>query len=145
MTSTPTSNPTPEEASDLLARAQAVGSAATASVSWPHTAFLVAFGASTSLGTLAMGLTTGLPYFVAMMGMMVWIITLMVFLTTFARSTKAGFKRRWGLYIGLWTASYAVAIVIASTSKGENIMGTCIGSALILLTTIACAWREARS
>ena len=145
MTSTPISNPTPEEANELLARAEAVGSSATASVSWPHTAFLIAFGASTSLGTLAMGLTTGTPYFVSMIGMMVWNIVLVTFLATFARSSKSGFKKRWGIYIGLWTASYAVAIVIASTSKGENVAGTCIGSALILIATAVCAWREARA
>lgn len=145
MNAAPLSNPTPEEAIALLERAQAVGSAATASVSWPHTAFIIAFGAATSMGTLAMGLTTGTPYFIIMMGMLIWNIVLTLFLATFARSTKAGFKKRWGWYIGLWAASYTAAIILAGTSQGQNIVGTCIGAASIAIVTAACAWREAKA
>ncbi|UVJ39563.1 hypothetical protein [Arthrobacter sp. CJ23] len=145
MKAAPLSKPTPEEAIALLERAQAVGSAATASVSWPHTAFMVAFGASTSLGTLAMGLTTGVPYLVSMLAMMVWNILLVTFLATFARSSKAGFKKRWGLYLWLWSITYVIAVVLASLSQGQNIIGTCIGSVLILVVTVSCAWREAKA
>lgn len=137
--------PSPQEARDLFVKADSLGSSATAAASWPHIAFLLTFGVSTSMGTLAMGLTTGQPYFVAMFAMLIWNIVLVSFMAFFASSSKKGFKKRRGLYIGLWTAAYTVAILFSTLSQGTNIVGVCLSSGLLAAVTALCAWREARS
>lgn len=144
MPSTGSTTPSPEEARELLARAESLGSAATSAAGWPHIAFMLSFGVSTSMGTLAMGLTTGQRYFIAMMAMMIWNIILVAFMTVFAASLKKGFTRRWAVYGGLWTATYAVAILFAALSEGENILGVCLSSGALAAVTSACAWYEAR-
>ena len=144
MPATDSNAPSPEEARELLARAESLGSSATAAAGWPHIAFMLSFGVSTSMGTLAMGLTTGPPYFIAMMAMMIWNIILVVFMTAFAASLKKGFTKRWAIYGGLWTATYAVAILFAALSQGENLLGVCLSSGALAAVTTACAWYEAR-
>jgi hypothetical protein len=144
MTPTSPSHPTPEEARDLLARAESLGSSATAAASWPQIAFLLSFGAATSMGTLAMGLSTGSPYVVALVAMLAWALVLVLFMFLTSSSSRKGFRKRWGLYIGLWTAAYALAIAVASSSQGTDTLAVCLSSGLIALVTIACAGYEAR-
>ena len=144
MPATDSNTPSPAEARELLARAESLGSSATAAAGWPHIAFMLSFGVSTSMGTLAMGLTTGQPYFIALMAMLIWNIVLVSFMTVFAASSKKGFTKRWAIYGGLWTAAYAVAILFAALSQGENILGVCLSSGALAAVTTACAWYEAR-
>lgn len=144
MTSTDPSRPTPEEARDLLARAESLGSSATAAASWPQIAFLLSFGAATSMGTLAMGLSTGTTYTVALVAMLAWTLVLVLFMFLTTTSSRKGFRKRWGLYIGLWTVTYAWAVVVASTSHGTATLAVCLSSGLIALVTTACAGYEAR-
>lgn len=91
-----------------------------------------------------MGLTTGQPYFIAMVAMMIWNIILVSFMAIFAASSKKGFNKRWAVYGGLWTAAYAIAIIFASLSQGNNILGVCLSSGALAVITAACAWYEAR-
>lgn len=144
MSATDSTAPSPQEARELLARAESLGSSATAAAGWPHIAFMLSFGVSTSMGTLAMGLTTGQPYFIAMMAMLIWNIVLVSFMTVFAASSKKGFTKRWAVYGGLWTAAYAVAVFIAALSQGENILGVGLSSGALAAVTTTCAWYEAR-
>ena len=53
------SSPTPDEAGLLLDRVGQLGVAATAGASWAHIATLLTLGSATSIGTLAMSMTTG--------------------------------------------------------------------------------------
>lgn len=139
------SNPTPDEARALLHRVDEVALVASAGVSWPYIATLLSLGAATSMGTLAMSLTTDARYLVAMVAMMVWVVASISFMMVFGRATSLGFKRRWRLSIGAWAAAYVVAIVFASTSQGNNVVGGAIGAALIAIVTISGAVIEARS
>ena len=63
--------PTPDEARRLLAEADSTGRHATARAGWPGVAVLLSLGSVLSLGTLALGLTTGTNYFVAMIALLI--------------------------------------------------------------------------
>lgn len=145
--------PGPDEARELLSRAAAVGAAATAGAGWPAIASLLTLGAATSIGTLALAFTTGAAYVASLVVMLAWVVVGIGFFSVFARSSKVGFQRRWGWYIAAWAVAYGIAIAVAVTSAraasatgaDPNVVGACLGSALILLVTGGCAWREARS
>ena len=142
---TGTSVPTPEEARALLDRSNQVGAAASAGVSWPYVATLLSLGAATSMGTLAMSLTTDLRFLIAMLAMLAWVVASLTVMMTFGRATRLGFKKRWRLSIGAWAVAYVVAIALASTSQGDDLVGGVIGAVLIAVVTITGAVVEARS
>lgn len=135
----------PAQAREWLARADAVGAAASASASWPAVAALLGLGAATSMGTMAMALTAGAAYLACMLAMFAWLGVSLACVIGFTRSHKLGFRRRWGGYIALWAAAYAVAIALATSPQGRSVVGACVAAALILIVTVGCAWREARA
>lgn len=139
------SNPTPDEARLMLDRVSQLGVAATAGASWAHIATLLTLGSATSIGTLAMSMTTGSRYLIAMIAMMVWVIVSISFMMFFGRATRLGFKKRWPRYMLAWAIAYVAAIFIVSFSDGENLVGGVIGAALIAAVTITGAVIEARS
>lgn len=143
MTAQPT--PTPEEARIMLDRVGQLGAGATAGASWPHIATLLTMGAATSMGTLAMGLTTGTGYVIATLAMIVWVVVSITFMLAFGRSTRIGFKKRWPAYMVAWGIAYVIAILLASGSNGQNIVGAVVGAVLIAVVTVAGAVIEARS
>lgn len=142
MTDSP-SLPTPVEARRLLADAEATGRQATAAASWPAVAVLLALGSTLSLGTLAMGLTSGSAYLVAMLGLMVWTAVVVAFQLAFLRSHKNGFGRRWGLYMGVVFAVYLVAMVVVSTSQGEAVLASSLLALALLVLSVGAATYEA--
>jgi len=137
--------PTPEEARIMLDRVGQLGAGATAGASWPHIATLLTMGAATSMGTLAMGLTTGTGYVIATLAMIVWVVVSITFMLAFGRSTRIGFKKRWPAYMVAWGIAYVIAILLASGSNGQNIVGAVVGAVLIAVVTVAGAVIEARS
>jgi len=137
--------PTPEEARIMLDRVGQLGAGATAGASWPHIATLLTMGAATSMGTLAMGLTTGTGYVIATLAMIVWVVVSITFMLAFGRSTRIGFKKRWPAYMVAWGIAYVIAILLASGSNGQNIVGAVVGAVLIAVVTGAGAVIEARS
>jgi hypothetical protein len=102
-------------------------------------------GAATSMGTLAMGLTTGVGYLIATIAMCVWVLLAIVFMVLFGRSTRLGFKKRWPAYMIGWGIAYVIAILLVSGSDGQNVVGAVVGAALIAIVTVAGAVIEARS
>ncbi len=137
-------DPTPEEARLLLERADSVGAAASANVSWPYIATLLSIGAATSLGTFAMSISTGTGYLVAMVGMLAWVMIAIGFMVAYGRTVRLGFKKRWRIYIGTWAVAYAVAVLLASFSRGNNLAGGVFGAVLIAAVTVTGALVEAR-
>jgi len=137
--------PTPEEARIMLDRVGQLGAGATAGASWPHIATLLTLGAATSMGTLAMGLTTGAGYVIATIAMCVWVLASIIFMVVFGRSTRLGFKKRWPAYMVAWGVAYVIAILLVSGSNGQNIVGAVVGAVLIAVVTVAGAVIEARS
>lgn len=122
-----------------------LGAAATAGASWAHIATLLIIGSATSMGTLAMSLTTGAAYVIATVAMMIWVFIAIIFMIIFGRATRIGFKKRWPAYMVAWAIAYGIAIVIASSSAGENLVGGIIGAGLIAIVTVTGAVIEARS
>ena len=136
--------PTPDEARRLLDEADSTGRHATARAGWPGVAVLLSLGSVLSLGTLALGLTTGTNYFVAMIALLVWIAVVVAFQLAFLRSHRIGFGRRWGLYLGAIFAIYVVAMVVVGSSQGEDVVGTCVLAAALMIVSVAAATHEAR-
>jgi hypothetical protein len=136
---------TTDEARVMLDRVGQLGAGATAGASWPHIATLLTLGAATSMGTLAMGLTTGAGYVIATIAMCVWVLASIIFMLAFGRSTRLGFKKRWPAYMIAWGIAYVIAILLVSGSNGQNIVGAVVGAALIAVVTVAGAVIEARS
>lgn len=138
-------NPDPQHARAMLDRANLVGATVDANVSWSVVAFLLALGATTSLGTLAMGLSKGLtPYLVEMVAMLVWTAVLIVFFAYYGRTSRTGFQRRWRVYGTVWGVAYAIAVTVAATLHGRHTWPMVGASALIMVTTLGSVWREWR-
>lgn len=136
--------PDAREARLLLDRASAVGRTATATASWPAVAFLLGLGAAASMGTLAMGLTTGTAYFVSMGGLLTWVAVLVVALVVLNRSARAGFGRRWIAYLSAFFACYVAAMLVVGFSQGTNVVGTAVMAAVLLVVSVVCAAVEVR-
>ena len=137
--------PTPDEARVMLDRVGQLGAGATAGASWPHIATLLTLGAATSMGTLAMGLTTGAGYVIATIAMCVWVLASIIFMLAFGRSTRLGFKKRWPAYMIAWGIAYAIAIVLVASAEGQGLGRGIIGAGLITTVTVTSAVIEARS
>ncbi|MEA9987244.1 hypothetical protein [Subtercola sp. RTI3] len=138
--------PSPEEAEQLLAHARRVSTSAVAGVSWPYITALVGLGAATSLGTLAMNLTSGTTYFVSTIAMLVWVALIIGGFIVFGRgSSKLGFQKRWGRYVTAWAFSYGIAIVFATSELKGNVFLAILASLLIAAVTVTSAIKEARS
>jgi len=129
--------PSPEEAELFLAHAHQVSATAMAGVSWPYITVLVALGAATSLGTLAMNLTSGTAYLVSTIAMLTWVALIMSgFMLLGRRSSKLGFQKRWSRYMSAWALSYGIAIVCATSELKGNLVIACLASALIAAVTV---------
>ena len=136
--------PTPEEARRLLDDADSTGRHTSSRAGWPGVAVLLSLGAVLSLGTLAMGLTTGTNYFVAMVGLLTWVAVVVGFQLVFFRSHRLGGGRRWGLYIAAMFAIYLVAMLVVGSSEGRAVGATCLAAAALLVVSVAAATLEAR-
>ncbi len=145
MSDTP-QQPSRAEAEDLLAHAQRVKDSALAGVSWRYVVTLVALGATTSLGTLAMNLTTGTAYITITIAMIIWVLIIVTGSAVVGNgSATLGFGKRWGRYMLAWAIAYGIAIVCATSELKGNVLIACLASALIAAVTLVGAVREARS
>lgn len=104
--------PTPEQASEQLEQAAALGRrAAGLSPAWLH--FIAICAGGSAYPVIAhLSVTNGGTQGPAMIIMFTWLALGMVTVPLTARLTpiRRGFGKRWGIMIGLWTALWAVAI-----------------------------------
>ncbi|KJC63121.1 chemotaxis protein CheY [Agreia bicolorata] len=134
----------PAEAQVLLDRAEHLSRSAHNATRWPYITFILALGVATSMGTLAMGLTTGNAFGLAYFGTLTVTFALIMFFMITIRGRSAFSRgRRWTAYIAAWFATYAAAISVVIWAHG-SVLASGLTSALILLVTMACAAREAR-
>ena len=138
-------DPTPDEARVLLDRVGQLGAAATAGASWPHIATLLTLGAATSMGTLAMSVTTGVGYLAVTIAMLVWVVVSIVLMLVFGRATRLGFKKRWPAYMIAWGLAYVFAVLMSAGGDGQHLLGGAIGAGLIAIVTVSGAVIEARA
>jgi hypothetical protein len=145
MSDTP-EKPSREEAEQLLAHAQRVSDSALAGISWRSVTTLVGLGATTSIGTLAMNLSTGRAYFTITTVMIVWVLIIIAGSAVVGNKSAAlGFGKRWGRYIVAWAIAYGIAIACATSELKGNVLIACVASALIAIVTLVGAAREVRS
>ncbi|MFC5928036.1 chemotaxis protein CheY [Cryobacterium melibiosiphilum] len=134
----------PAEARSLLDHADRISRQAHESTRWPYITFILALGVSTSLGTLAMGLTTGDAFGMSYFGTLTVGLALIIFFSISIQGRAAFARsRRWTAYIAIWVATYAAAIVVAAWVHG-SVLWSGITSGLILVVTMSCAAYEAR-
>ena len=138
--------PSREEAEQLLEQAKRLGDAAIVGVGWRSVATLVGLGATTSIGTLAMNLSTGPAYSTITAAMLAWVLIIIAGSAIAGnRSATRGFGKRWGRYILAWAVAYGIAIACATSELKGNVLIACLASALIAIVTLVGAAREARS
>jgi len=140
-----TPNITAAEAQRLLNQADRLSRGAHDATRWPYITFILGLGSVTSMGTLAMGLTTGSAFGLAYVGTLAGLFALIVFFAVSIRERSAFSRsRRWTAYMASWTVTYVAAIVVVAWVHG-SVLWSGITSALIFIVAIACATREARS
>ena len=138
------SAPSPDEARRLLAEARATGRLTTAAAGWPAVAVMLSLGTAVSMGTLAMGLTAGANYLVALVGLLAWVLVVIVFQLAVMRSTAAGASRRWiGFIVALFVV-YVPAMIVVAGSQGEAVVATCLLAGALMAITVGFAAVEAR-
>jgi hypothetical protein len=135
----------PAEAQQLLDQADRLSRTAHNATRWPYITFILSLGVATSMGTLAMGLTTGKAFGLAYFGTLTATFALIMFFMITIRGRSAFARgRRWTAYITAWFVTYAAAISVVIWAHGSVLLSG-ITSALILLVTMVCAAREARA
>jgi len=129
----------------LLERADRLSRSAHNATRWPYIAFIIALGVATSMGTFAMALTTGSGFGLAYTGTLVVMFALIIFFMISIQG-RAAFARspRWSAYIASWFVTYAGALAVVIWAH-ESVVLAAIASGLILVVSLICAAREARS
>ena len=136
---------TPAEAGALLALADQLSRSAHNAMRWRYISFLLGLGVATSLGTFAMGLSTGRTFGIAYVATLAAGFALVMFFAisihghaAFARS------RRWTIYIACWLVPYIAAIAVVAWVH-DSLFWSALTSGTVLLATATCAAWEARS
>lgn len=138
---------TPDEARDLLGKADQLGAAAQSGASWPQIALLLGLGGVSSMAILGMTLATGtnrLYMFIPMGFMLAWLGILTVIMLAFHRVTKVGFGRRWRRAILTWGLTWVVAIIGSTVWWQGEIWFAVVAAVALTVVTVVPAWTEAR-
>lgn len=132
------------EARALLAHADRLARRTHDAVRWPYVAFIVALGATTSLGTFAMGMSAGRAFAAAYVGTIVVVLALVLWFSAAIRGRAAFARgRRWITYVAAWGLSYCAAIAVVGWAHG-SVLWSAVTSGLVLVVSLACAAWESR-
>ncbi len=135
----------PAEARALLDQAAVTARRAHDGVRWPYVTFIVALGAATSTGTLAMGLTEGRAFAGVYVGTIAVVLALVTWFTISIRGRSAFARgRRWSAYIAAWAVTYCAAIAVVAWVHG-SLLWSGVTSGAVLVVALACAAWESRS
>ncbi|WP_022905246.1 hypothetical protein [Curtobacterium sp. B18] len=135
----------PTEARALLTQADRLSRRAHDAVRWPYVTFIVALGTTTSLGTFAMGLSTGRAFGAAYFGTITVVTALVLWFATAIRGRSAFARgRRWTTYIAAWAVTYCAAIAVVAWVHG-SLLWSAVTSGAVLVVAFACAAWESRS
>lgn len=140
-------NPTPDEARNLLHQADQLGAAARSGASWPQIALLLGLGGVSSMAMIAMPLVAQINerlVAIPMLAMLVWIGIFTTVMVVFNRATKAGFGRRWRRAMLSWGLTWVVCIIGSTVWWKGEIWFSLVAAAALTLVTIIPAWNEAR-
>lgn len=109
---------------------------------WPHVMFALGLGSATSLGTLALAMTTGDAYVALLSGMVLWIVVMAIVMFVYARRMRHGLSRYWPWYLLAWAIAYGVGMWVAATSAGKNLAGGILSASVIALVALVAALVE---
>lgn len=144
-TTTTTGGIDPTGARELLDRADRISRRAHDAVRWPYVTFITALGVATSLGTLAMGLTTGTAFAAVYVGTLAALVALVIgFLLAIRGRSAFASSRRWTVYIASWAVTYCAAIAVVGWVHG-SVLWSGVTSGLVLVVALVCAAWESRS
>jgi hypothetical protein len=139
--------PDADQAQALLDQADQVGTSVRSGAGWPAISFLLGLGAVSSMGMIAFTyarLAPGTSVTLPAVFMGVWLIILMATVFLFTRTSKRGFGRRWGVYMGLWGALWFAAMLLSGFTFQGELWFAGLMAALLTISTTSCAWYEAR-
>lgn len=133
----------PEQARELLARAEGAESVARAGASWPAVVSLMSLGPASSLALVGLWLAPSSLTWLPMVFMLVWIGLGLAFGRAFPGPVKRGFGGRWLTTMAIWGALWVAAIVLASLPLGDNVVFVTFAAAALSLVCAGGAWLEA--
>lgn len=130
--------PTSAQARDLLDRADHLGLRATAGASTGPVLALAMFGASTSMGTLAIASAPKGAVPALSIMMMTWLAVALAFALVAAVKANArrGFGRRWAVSMAAWGIAFIIANFTAFGLISAGFGFSIAASALIAVVTI---------
>ncbi len=132
------------EARTLLTQADRLARRAHDAVRWPYVTCIVALGATTALGTFAMGLSTGRAFGAAYFGTIAVVVAVVLWFTISIRGRSAFARgRRWTAYIAAWAVAYCAAIAVVAWVHG-SVLWSGVTSGAVLVVALACAAWESR-
>ncbi|WP_269939466.1 hypothetical protein [Arthrobacter sp. HY1533] len=142
------SSPSAEEARDLLAKAEGIGSTATSAAGWPTA---MVFNALAIIGSMMMiGFQTvahtgyGAPLLATSVG--VWAAITSLTWTFMQRTTKAGYSKRFATSLFAYMALYVVAVLVGAIGFPHGNLAYYISAAVVLAAVgVAAAFRELRA
>jgi len=135
----------PSEARALLTSADRLARRAHDAVRWPYVAFITALGATTSLGTFAMGLSESRAFGAAYVGTIAVVMALVLWFTISIRGRSAFARgRRWTAYVAAWAVTYCAAIAVVAWVHG-SLVWSAVTSGAVLVVALACAAWESRA
>lgn len=139
-------SPDAAQAQALLDQAGQVGSSVRSGASWPAISFLLGLGALSSMGiltfTYARLVADASPTLPAIL-MGVWLLILFGTVLFFTRTSKRGFGRRWGIYMGLWGALWMAGMLLSGFVFPGELWFAGVVAASLTVSTTSCAWYEA--
>ena len=137
---------TPAAAQNLLSEAGRLGAASRSGASWPQITMLLGLGAISSISLLAFWLVAQVDeslIWIPMTALLVWLGIFMATMFHFGKSTKAGFTRRWLLYIAVWAVLWAVGCFIGLFFFKDDLWFFAATAVAITIATVWGAWTEA--
>ena len=141
-------SPSAEEARELLARAEGIGSTATSAASWPAAMVFNSLAIIGSMMMIGFHIVAHTGYGAPLMAMSVgaWAMITAFTWTFMLRTTKAGFSKRFATSLVAYFALYGAAIATGTLAFPNGSLTYYISAAVILAAAgVAAAFRELRA
>lgn len=133
----------PEQAAELLRRADRHDATARAGASWPHIAGLLGMGAASSVALVALAYTPLTLIWLPMGLLFVWLVALLAFGGVFGHAVKHGFGKRWSFTILLWGIAWILGIFGTSWLFVGQLWFLVLACVALTTITLVGAWIEA--
>lgn len=141
-------SPSAEEARELLAKAQGLGTAAASNTGWPAAMIFNGMAIFGSLLMIGLHIVTHTGYGAQLLAMSVgaWAVITSLTWTFMVRTTKAGFTKRFMTSLIAYFVLYGAALAIGSLAFPKGNLAYYISAAIVLAAAgLAAAVRELRA